>query len=211
MLIFESKDFCPYNIERMGEERVLSDVQKLKESLPGLPEPVARPFFIIMSGLPGTGKSYFSRKLVERLPCAILESDMLRKILFPSPSYSAQESQRLFSAIHLLISELLNKGIPVLLDATNLAEGRRELLYHIADRARAKLIIVRVEAPVEIVRKRLQARFENPSPEDMSDADFKVYQRMRRRAQKIRRNHFVVDTSRDITPVIEKIIREVRR
>jgi hypothetical protein len=34
---------------------------------------------------------------------------------------------------------------------------------------------------------------------------------MKPSVQKISRNHYAVDTSRDITPVLDKIVREVRR
>lgn len=193
------------------EEQVREDVLKLKQGLGELPEPIVKPFLIVMSGLPGTGKSYFSRKLTERLSCVRLESDELRKLLFPRPTYAADENQRLFSALHRLTEELLQRNIPVLLDATNLIERHREQLYHIAERLGAKLILVRVEAPPEVVRQRLEARMSRTDREDSSEADFSVYQRMRRRVQQIRRRHFVVDTSRDITPVLEKIVREVRR
>jgi len=67
------------------DSRLLSDVRWLVERLGELPEPVAEPAFIAVSGLPGTGKSYFCRRLVERLPSIILESDALRKELFPQP------------------------------------------------------------------------------------------------------------------------------
>ncbi len=193
------------------EDLAHNDAQKLRQSLGELPEPIARPFLIVMSGLPGTGKSYFSRRLTERLPCVRLESDELRKVLFPSPGYSADENQRLFSALHWLIQELLRKNIPVLLDATNLVEHHREQLYCIADRLGAKLVLVRVEAPPEVVRERLQTRMASPHREDNSEADFSVYQRMKQGFHKIRRRHFAVDTSRDITPVLEKIVREARR
>jgi len=189
----------------------VSDVQRLTESLGQLPEPMVEPAFIVVSGLPGSGKSYFCNRLAERLPFVILESDALRKILFPSPTYSLQESNRLFRACHLLIEQLLRKGIPLILDATNLSERYRERLYSIADRLDVKLILVRVEAPVEVVRERLKARREGANPEDKSDADWEVYQRMRPVVQKIRRNHYAVDTSRDITPVLDKIVREVKR
>ena len=164
----------------------------------------------MVSGLPGTGKSYFSNKLAERLGFLILGSDALRKTLFPSPSYSQQESSHLFQACHLLIERLLTKGIPVILDATNLSERHRERLYNIADRLGAKLILVRVEAPPEVVQERLEARQEGANPADESDADWEVYKRMRSTVQEIRRNHFVVDTYRDIIPVLDKIAREVR-
>jgi predicted kinase len=195
----------------MDAERVTSDVQELKKALGGLPEPVAKPALVIVSGLPGTGKSYFSRKLAERLPSAVIESDALRKQLFPTPTYSAEESHRLFNACHRLIEELLGKGVPVILDATNLVEHHREPLYRIARRLGAKLIIVRVEAPRELVRQRLQSRAEGINREDKSDAGWSIYQRMRTRVERISRNYFAVDTSRDITPVIDKIVREAKR
>jgi len=187
------------------------DVQKLRESLGQLPEPSVNPAFIVVSGLPGSGKSYLCRRLSERLPYPILESDALRKALFTSPDYGLAENNRLFRACHLLIEELLRKGIPLIFDATNLVESHREHLYHIADSVRAKLIILRVEAPPELVRQRLNDRLSATDREDKSEADWKVYQKMKASVQRIRRNHFAVDTSRDITPVIDKIVREVNR
>ena len=193
----------------MESTRLISDVQRLTESLGELPEPVAEPTFVAVSGLPGTGKTYFCSQLSERLPFVILESDALRKTLFTSPSYSSQESSHLFQAIHLLIEGLMKKGISLILDATNLSERYREYLYSIAERLEVKLILVRVEAPPQVVYERLKTRLENP--EGKSDAEWAVYQRMKPSVQKIRRNHYAVDTSRDITPVLDKIVREVRR
>jgi len=189
------------------EVQLVSDVQRLIESLGELPELVAEPVFIAVSGLPGTGKSYFCSKLAERLPFIILESDALRKALFPSPNYSLQESSRLFQAVHLLIERLLKKGSSLILDATNLSERHREYLYSIADRLGVKLVLVRVEAPPWIVRERLEARRGDLG--NKSDADWAIYQRMKPLVQEIRRRYYAVDTSRDITPVLDKIVREV--
>ncbi len=191
----------------MEGAQLVSDVQRLTESLGELPEPVAEPVFIVVSGLPGAGKSYFCSKLTERLPFIILESDALRKALFPSPSYSPQESSRLFGAVRLLIERLLKKGNSLILDATNLSERHREYLYSVADRLGVKLVLVRVEAPPWVVHERLKARQGNLGSK--SDADWAIYQRMKPSVQKIRRNHYAVDTSRDITPVLDKIVREV--
>ena len=193
----------------MQQSQLLSDVERLTESLWQLPEPVAEPCFIVVSGLPGTGKSYFCGKLAERLPFLILQSDALRKTLFPVPSYSRQESSHLFQAIHALIDRLLRKGISLILDATNLSERNREHLYSIAERLDAKLILVRVEASPQVVQERLKNRLEDSVTN--SDADWAVYQRMKSSVQKICRNHYAVDTSRDITPVLDKIVREASR
>ncbi|RJQ38685.1 MAG: ATP-binding protein [Dehalococcoidia bacterium] len=181
-----------------------SDVARLEETLGTLPQPVARPGFIVISGLPGTGKSHLASLLAKRLHYLVLESDRLRKVLFPRPSYQPGESARLFAAIHRLIETLLKKGISVILDATNLSERNREYLYSIADRAGAKLVIAAVEAPPETVKIRLTTRRKAP---DGSEADWSVYQKMKAEVEKIGRHHLVVDTSQDTGPAIEKIAR----
>ena len=149
--------------------------------------------------------------LTLRLPFLILEGDALRKNLFLEPTYSLSESARLFQTIHYLIEELLEKGIPVILDATNLSERHRERIYNIAERLNARLILVRIEAPLEVVRKRLKARTQKTQTKDNSDADWTVYQKMMPTVEKIRRNHFVVDTSSDISPDLDKIVKAVNR
>lgn len=174
-----------------------------------LPEPVAAPFLIVVSGLPGTGKTYFCRQLARRLPAVILESDYLRRRLFPTPSYRAAESARLFRTCHLLIERLLKRGVPVIFDATNLSEHYRERFYRITGRLGVRLVLVRVEAPPELVYQRLRER--QGSGETNSDADWAVYWRMKPQIQRIYRRHYAVDTSRDITPVINKIVREINR
>lgn len=215
----------------MEDSKSRKDVERLRESLGELPEPTINPAFIVVSGLPGSGKSYLCRQLARRLsplspqpiaspsPSAnpmspnflILESDVMRRSLFAIPNYSLGESDRLFQACYMLIEEMLGKGIPLILDSTNLIEHHRERLYRIAERAGARLIMVRVEAPPELVRERLKDRLSSLDPDDKSEADWSVYQRMSTARERIRRNHFAVDTSRDITPVIDKIVREVNR
>jgi len=190
----------------MENTQLAADVERLAESLGQLPEPVVKPAFVAVSGLPGTGKSYFCDRLAGRLPLTILESDALRKVLCSPPSYSPKESARLFQAVHRLIERLLQKGISLVLDATNLSERHREYLYSIADHLDARLVLVRVEAPPEVVHRRLKNRSQNLGK---SDADWMVYQRMKTSVEKIRRKHYAVDTSRDITPVLDKIVKEV--
>lgn len=165
----------------------------------------------MISGLPGTGKSYFSKRMASRVPLAIVETDLMRKVLFPVPTYSSPENARLFRVCHALIENLLSNGIPVLFDATNLVEGNRERLYNIAHKTGSKLILVRVEAPLDVITERLQKRESGYSAGDNSTAGQAVYRKMVSSVEPIRRNHFAVDTSRDIAPVIDKVAREINR
>jgi predicted kinase len=191
--------------------QLVSDLQRLTDGLGKLPEPVVRPPFVVVSGLPGTGKSYFCARLAGRLPFVILESDALRKTLFSPPSYSPEESAHLFRLLHRLIEKLLKKGIPLILDATNLSERDRERLYNIAEHGEARLILVRMEAPPELVYERLEGRRNSADSAGNSDADWEVYRKMKPRVEKISRKHYVADSSRDISPVLTKIIREINR
>jgi predicted kinase len=198
----------------MDDSRTKEDMQRLRQSLIDsckLPEPSSTPALIAVSGLPGSGKSHFCRQLATYLSFPILESDVMRRTLYTTPTHSHAESERLFRACYMLIEDLLRKGISVIFDATNLVERHREQLYRIADNTKAKLILVRIEAPPQVVQQRLRGRSAGIDQADNSDAGWDVYERMSKTAQRILRNHFAVDTSQDIMPVINRIVREVNQ
>ena len=178
---------------------------------PPPPPPVARPVMVVISGLPGSGKSYFAHRLVKQVPLLVLESDVLPRALFPNPTYTRDESAQLFEACYSLIDDLLRQGIPLLLDATNLTEGHRERPYHITEQLALRLILIYLKAPPDVVYDRLKGRSERANLEGRSSADWGVYQRMRSTVEPIKRNHLVVDTSKDISPAIAKVAREIRR
>lgn len=184
------------------------DIERILRAVWPLPTARRRPALAVLVGLPGTGKSRFAEALCQRTGAVVLESDDLRKQLVSRRTYSAAESRRLFEAIHGAIDRLLQAGAAVVLDATNLAEREREPLYTMAEARDARLILVRLAAPGAVVRERLAQR-QQEDAETQSDADVKVYERMRLREERIRRPHYIVDTSRDIEPVLARIAREM--
>ena len=105
----------------------------------------------------------------------------------------------------------MGRGIPAIFDAMNILEHHREYLYRAADRARAKLILVWVEAPPEVVRQRLLARGRAAIPQYDSEAGWETYNRMKPRREKISRAHLVVDTSQNVTVAVDKIVRTASR
>jgi len=166
-----------------------------------------RPALVLIVGLPGTGKSLFAARLAARTRLVILESDALRRLIFPNPRYSAAESSRLFAAVHAVIDRLLEKGTPCLLDATNLTEMHRQPLYEIAEARGAKLVIVEVVAPRQVVYQRLRDRARQGAAN--SEADIFVYERMRRQREDISRQHIVADTSQDVEQGVEEAARAI--
>ncbi len=191
------------------QDQLLEDARRIEGCVRPLPPPRDTRALVVVSGLPGTGKSHFCRRLAARHPIARLESDALRKALFRQPTHSPEESRRLFAACHYVLDRLLGAGISALLDATNLREVHRRQLYAIADRHGAKLVLVSLRAPAAVVEERLAARARRTNPADLSDAGPEVYQRMRTADEPIERPHIVVDTSADIEPAVEAVLREL--
>lgn len=194
-------------VSRADAERE-RDVREILRHAGTLPAPRRRPALVALVGLPGAGKTWLAAELRRRTGAVVLESDDLRALLFGRPTYSAQESRRLFAAIHAAVACLLRRGVSVVLDATNLAESEREPLYAIAKDTGARLVVVRVVAPRWLSHRRLARRTLRIEP-SRSEAGVSVYERMRRRFEPIGRRHHVVDTSRDTAAVIDAIVREM--
>ena len=188
-----------------------ADAATLRQALQGEidripPVSAGPPALVALCGLPGTGKSYFAAALAHRIPSLILGSDRLRKILVPQPGYTRDEHSRVFIAAHCLIEQLLTEGYRVIFDATNLTERARQPLYDIADRTGAQLLLVKFDAPVYLIRQRLEQRAAGLSADSYSDADWRVYCLLRPGAEPVERPHFKVDSAQDITPTLEEIV-----
>ena len=199
----------PWRGGRSSTPSLEDDVSRLETALGELPAPRPAPFLVLVSGLPGSGKSHFSRELCRRCPLAHLNSDALRRALFPRPSHGAAESARLFAAVHVLLERLLSRGVSAVLDATSLKEEHRRPLYEITERAGAGLIIVRTEAPEAVALARLAGRAGGAGPEDTSEATAAVYNRMKSEVEPIERPHITVDTSKDIAPALEAVLQQI--
>jgi predicted kinase len=139
------------------------------------------------------------------VPVAVIESDAARRELFARPRYDRPESAAVFEAIHQALRRLLGGGLDTLVDATNLVEEERAVMYRIAEEAKARTIIVRLTAPLAIVRQRLEAG----TPRGASTAGVTEFERLRRKRQPITRRHYVVDTTGNTQRAVQAIAREI--
>ncbi len=191
----------------MNAADLARDLERVEGSLPGPLGRAASPFLVMLVGLPGAGKSTVARELSRRLRAAVVESDAVRSLLFPRPAFTEDESAWVFEVCHALVERLLRRGHAVVLDATNLIERHRQAVYTIAERRRAPLLVLRVEAPSEVVRQRLARR---PAGSDSpSLATWDVYLRMRAVQEPILRPHTTIDTSQALGPALDAFERQV--
>ena len=112
-------------------------------------------FAVWITGLPASGKSMIAEVLAQRLAAlhfdvAVLESDALRTILTPRPTYTAEERDTFYRAMTFIGTLLVTHGVPVIFDATaNRRQYREEARTTIA-----RFVEVFVDCPLAVCVQR---------------------------------------------------------
>jgi adenylylsulfate kinase len=96
-------------------------------------------FAIWLTGLPGSGKSTLARKVAERLRAdgiylQILDSDELRKVLTPQPTYSKEERDWFYEVMARIGQLLTQNNVNVAFAATAARRRYRDRARQTIDR-----------------------------------------------------------------------------
>jgi len=144
----------------------------------------ATPALIVMHGYSGSGKTWVSSRLLERLGAVRLRSDVERKRMHglaedastgSAPGeglYGADTSARTYERLFTITGELLAAGHRVILDAAFLDADRRRHARALAGELGVPCVVVDVSAPHETVRRRLDARTADASEADRAVLDY---------------------------------------
>lgn len=112
-------------------------------------------FALWFTGLPASGKSTLVAALkpqLQSLGCVVevLESDAVRRVLTPTPTYSPAERDLFYRAMAFLGSRLISYGVTVIFDATANRRAYRDLARSLIPR----FIEVEVECPLATCMQR---------------------------------------------------------
>jgi predicted kinase len=162
---------------------------------------------IIICGLPGVGKTTLAKELAPLVNAVLLSTDKIRKELFSRPTYRRGERKLIYDAMILIAKYLHKAGINCILDATFTRESSRLEIKKKLGLASKDFHIIECICPEDIILSRLRQR-----KHDYSDADFSVYEKMKRIYEPVNEEHITVDTSslsnKDIRSIAEKILEK---
>ena len=159
---------------------------------------------IVMSGLPGTGKSHLAHQLAALLDYIVIASDSVRKTLVRNPKYNSNEHYRVFRASHTYVNELLERRFGVIFDATNLNSHAINPLRRIANQTKSDFSIIRCVAPEQVIEARLIKRTEGQDDFE-SDADWRIYNMLKPNQKEIENCDYIVDSSTDTSWLINEL------
>jgi len=142
------------------------------------------PSLCITHGLPGSGKTFQSQRLLERRGAIRLRSDVERKRLFGLGMldnsrergidlYTAAATTKTYAHLFATARMLLLAGFAVVLDAAFLRQDERAAAAALASDLAVPFSILDCQAPPEVLRRRLAAR-----QRDASEADAQVLERL---------------------------------
>jgi hypothetical protein len=143
----------------------------------------------ITHGLPGSGKTWQSQRLLEREGAIRLRSDVERKRLYGLDMledsrargldlYGHEATERTYGSLLATARLVLRAGYPVILDAAFLRRGERAQAHALARELGVPFSIVHCDAPLHVLRERLRAR-----KGDASEADVAVLEQLRSSAE----------------------------
>ena len=144
---------------------------------------------VVVCGLPGVGKTTVAKRIADHVDGEILRTDVIRKELFPDPTYADEETEAVYDTLIQRARERVVDGDAVVLDATFADERFRRDVRGMARDAADTFDLVKVECDETVVKRRIEQR------DGISDADFDIHLRFKKLFDGIDSDHRVVDNS----------------
>ncbi|MEZ3115352.1 AAA family ATPase [Halobaculum sp. MBLA0147] len=145
---------------------------------------------VVVCGPPGVGKTTVAETAAERLDATLLRTDVVRKDLFPAPTYSDEETTRVYTELLERARSRLAREESVVLDGTFRTRDTRRRAAGVAETTDTPARLVRVACEEPVVRRRLADR-----EDDASDADFAVHRSIREQFEPLELAHARIDNS----------------
>jgi len=138
---------------------------------------------VIVLGLPGTGKTYFSQSLHNEIGAEHLNTDKIRKKLDKQGQYDQQTKKLIYDEMFREMERAVRKNKNVILDGTFWKRSVRKRFEKSALEWNQELFYIEIKATENTVEQRLRAE------RQLSEADYKVYQQIKKKFEPVEQPH----------------------
>lgn len=180
---------------------------------------MSKPTLILVSGPPGAGKSTLARALAGRLRAVILDKDPIDECFSPGnrgPRYSREIEPKVLQALLNLAAENLDLGHTVILDVpwTHIflnAPGWQHRVRQLAQRSRAKLVILEVVIDEAELRRRLVRRGLDRDQVKLSNTGWEKFRKTDRLGARNPLPHFEIQAQWPRAVALRAALKALRR
>jgi len=166
--------------------------------------PNVKSVLVFVMGLPGSGKSYFAKGLAKKIGAVYLGSDEIRKEIGLMGSYHYDNKLSVYQDMFKRAKEINKSGRSLILDGTFYLQQVRDPFIFFAKSLSWKLSIIHIKAEETLILKRLS------KPRADSEADLKVYQKIKSEFEPIREPHLLIQSSDgSLQESVEKAVRYI--
>ena len=161
---------------------------------------------IIVSGLPGSGKSFFARRLSAELGAEFVNSDATRRAMNAMGRYAFEDKLNVYEEMANKAGEKLREGKTVIVDATFYHHEMRDIFVTLGTLLHERMCYIEVQAEEKIIHERLS------KPRSDSEADFAVYQQLKLQYEDPVRPRLVLQsTNENVDTMVAQALDYIKR
>lgn len=156
---------------------------------------------IMITGLPGSGKTTFGLGLANSINAVHLNTDIIRNNMGRRGKHDEVSKSMIYAKMLKQTESYLHRGEDVIVDATFYKAALRKPYQRLAKKYKKRLYWIVLTAEESVVKKRIGQR------KQYNEADFEVYLTLKAIYEPLEEDHIVLHSDTD---TLEKIIAKAR-